>query len=63
MRQGFKKTILGIFRLSRPPFLKLAIVNTNVTISQKNSTTLTSNVDAIFRLVDSDMYQCSSDLH
>ena len=29
--------ILGIFRLSRPPFLKMAVVSTNVTIIQKTT--------------------------
>ena len=41
------KQFIFIFRLSLPPFLKMAVVNTNVTISQKVNDILSSNIDDI----------------
>ena len=41
--KDFKYNIVGLLRLTSPSFLKMAVVNTNVTISQ-NNVTMNSNV-------------------
>ena len=43
-------SLFRIVRFSCPPFLKMAVVNTNVIISIKNCITLSSNVDDIGEL-------------
>ena len=53
----FNQTNFGIFPLSRLPFLKMAVVNTNVPSSQ---IVHHINVDS---LVDSDINQCTFELH
>ena len=52
MGQGFQIYIFGIFRLTCPPFLKMVVVNTNVTISQKVRTVYAVMLMILHRLVD-----------
>ena len=52
-----------MFWLSNPPFLKIAIVNINVTISQKATSHLGVLLIALDSVVDSDIHQRALDLH